>query len=52
MRTVTSNKMLHTSILADRIKAVENSATVARLRIIQKKRDHNRHCIVNAELIL
>ena len=51
--TVTSNKILDAcSIPICGIKASNDNSTVARLHIIQKKLDHDRNCVVNAELII
>ena len=49
--TVTTNKCLDTLIPSGGLKALNNS-TIAKLHIIQKKRDHNRNCVVNCELII
>ena len=49
---VTSNKILDVQIPTGGIKASNDSSTVASIHILQKKRDHNRNCIVNAELVI
>ena len=50
--TITSNKILDACIPTQGIKEADDNSTVAQIRITQKKRDHNRNCIVNAELII
>ena len=49
---VTSNKFLDKSIPAGGLSALEGNLTVAKLHIIGKKRDHNRHLVVNAEIVI
>ena len=49
---VTSNKFLDKSIPAGGLRALEGNLTVAKLHIIGKKRDHNRHLVVNAEIVI
>jgi hypothetical protein len=50
--TITSNKILDACIPAGGIKSLNDTGTVAQLHILQKKRDHSRNIIVNADLII
>lgn len=51
-RIVTSNKMLDNSIPSGGVNAADDGKPVAKIKILQKKRDHNRHVCVNAELVI
>ena len=50
--TITSNRSLDACIPTGGIKASITNSPVAQLKIIQKKRDHNRNIVVNVELIM
>ena len=53
IRTVTSNKILDAVIPIGGIKALEDEeGMVGKLHIVERKRDHNRNIVVNAELMI